>query len=303
MLNEPEILRSALEATPVGLYIVDRQRKIMLWSDGAERLTGYLRQEVIGHCCRENLLDHCDASGARVCETACPLTSAIQNGYASDRVLYLKHKDGHRVPVRVFATGLRNAHGSVVGAMETFHEQTVVTARVTGSDNTVQLSSRPLALAPTRPLTLALLREALGASRAQMTGCGVACIEIAQYDQFKATHTRTAANQMMDSIGASIRQMLRQTDQVGRWSESQLLVVLPGCHASSLETVTSRLAAVAHQSHIKWWGDELSVSVQVRGVMARENEDPEAVAARAVAAVVTQNGEGAQSEIVAVTEK
>jgi PAS domain S-box-containing protein len=303
MLNEAEVLRSALEATPVGLYIVDRQRKIVLWSEGAERLTGYLRQEVIGHSCRENLLDHCDASGTRVCETACPLTSAIQNGYASDRVLYLKHKDGHRVPVRVFATGVRSAHGSVIGAMETFHEQTVVTARVSGNDNAVQLSSRPIAMAPNRPLTLALLREALGASRAQMTGCGVACIEIAQYEQFKATHTKTAANQMMESMGSSIRQMLRQTDQVGRWSESQLLVILPGCHASSLETVMGRLAAVAHQSHIKWWGDELSASVLVRGIMAREDENAEAAAARAVATAAGQPSPGVQGEDAVSIEK
>src|SRR5690348_18503029 len=120
MLNEPELLRSALEATSVGVCLVDRQCKVVLWSDGAERITGYMRQEVLGHCCRDNLLDPCDAAGAHVCETACPLTAVPPASDSPERVLYLKHKDGHRLPVRVYATPLRNSSGIVLGAMESF---------------------------------------------------------------------------------------------------------------------------------------------------------------------------------------
>jgi len=284
MSVDPEIFRDALESTPVGLYLVDRDRKITLWSDGAERITGYMRQEVIGHPCQENLLDHCDITGTRTCETACPLTCAIQNGRASERVLYLKHKHGHRVPVRVYAVGLRNARGGVVGAMELFHEQTVIVKPMhTTSGTEVQpAESRALTLIPSRPLTLAVLRDAIAACRSQMIGCGVICIQIAQFQKLKATHTQSAGQQMLEAVAASVRQMLRQSDQVGRWSEDQLLVILPGCHPSALEIVGKRLCGVAHQTRIRWWGDELSAPLCVGGVMAREDEPAGSVAARAV---------------------
>jgi PAS domain S-box-containing protein len=284
MLCEPalsgsDVLRSALEAVPVGLYVVDRDRRIVLWSEGAEHVTGYLRQEVVGRSCRENLLEHCDAEGARVCETACPLTCAIQNGHASDRVLFLKHKNGHRVPVRVYATGLRDARGRVIGAMETFHEQAAAKT-IRGNTTAAQFPLRSAHSVPDHATTLALLAEILAVARAHSTGCGVACVQLAHFERFKTLHTLAAANQMMDTMASSIAQMLRQTDHVGRWSEEQLLVILPGCHASALETVATRLAHVAHRSRIRWWGDELAAHVWVGGAMARAEEDAETVAAR-----------------------
>jgi PAS domain S-box-containing protein/diguanylate cyclase (GGDEF)-like protein len=302
MLDETQVLRSALETVPVGLYVVDRERKIVLWSDGAEHITGYLRQEVIGHFCRENILDHCDSTGVRVCETACPLTCAIQNGRAIDRVLYLKHKQGHRVPVRVFATGVRNAHGHVIGAMEVFHEQATLTKPIAapGATSDAQAVARPVAVIPNRPLTLASLREAIGAAKAQMIGCGVVCIQVAHFFDFKTAHTLGAGNQMMDAVSGSVRQMLRQSDQVGRWSEDQLLVILPGCHASSLETVATRLATVSHQSRIRWWGDDLSVKVWIGGVMAHPDEEAEVVAARAVAATEQCSHHSSDEDVVLI---
>ncbi len=46
--NEQAIYRVALEALPVAVYVVDRERKITLWSAGAEALTARLRQDVLG---------------------------------------------------------------------------------------------------------------------------------------------------------------------------------------------------------------------------------------------------------------
>ena len=295
VFREPEVLRGALEAVPIGLYVVDRERKILLWSEGAEQVTGYLRQEVIGRSCRENLLEHCDADGARVCETACPLTCAIQNGRASDRVLFLKHKQGHRVPVRVYATGLRDARGHVVGAMETFHEQAAAATVIRGATETTQLPRRNDSTVSDPAATVALLAEVLAAVRAQGAECAVACVQLAQYERFKTMHTVAAANQMMDTIASSFLQMLRQTDLVGRWSEEQLLVILPGCHASALEVVCTRLAHVAHRSRIRWWGDEIAVDVWVGGVMVRADEDAEAVTKRVTTVAQscsTRNQEG-----------
>lgn len=300
VFREPEVLRGALEVVPVGLYVVDRERKIVLWSEGAEQVTGYLRQEVIGRSCRENLLEHCDADGARVCETACPLTCAIQNGRASDRVLFLKHKQGHRVPVRVYASGLRDARGHVVGAMETFHEQAATATAVRTPNDATQLPRRTDSTVPNRAVTLALLTEVLTAVRMQHAECAVACVQLAQYDRFKTMHTLAAATQMMDTIASSFLQMLRQTDLVGRWSEEQLLVILPGCHTSALEVVCTRLAHVAHRSRIRWWGDDIAADVWVSGVMVRAEEDAEAVGTRVTAVAQSCSTRNQDGNIVMV---
>jgi len=55
-LDNPEVFPSILETLPTRVYLVDRNRKILFWNGGAENVTGYLRQDVVGHFLREHLL-------------------------------------------------------------------------------------------------------------------------------------------------------------------------------------------------------------------------------------------------------
>ena len=41
--------REILDALADGAYITDPDRKIVFWSRAAERLTGWLAQDVVGH--------------------------------------------------------------------------------------------------------------------------------------------------------------------------------------------------------------------------------------------------------------
>ena len=39
LIKEPEVRRRIVESIPTGLCVLDSQKKIVLWSDGAERIT------------------------------------------------------------------------------------------------------------------------------------------------------------------------------------------------------------------------------------------------------------------------
>jgi PAS domain S-box-containing protein len=64
MVAQPELaaegFRTILEGLPTGVYLVGRDRRIIFWNDGCERITGFLRHEVIGRSCAQDLLMHCD---------------------------------------------------------------------------------------------------------------------------------------------------------------------------------------------------------------------------------------------------
>ena len=55
--DDPAIFRSILEILPTAVYLVDRNRRIIFWNAGAEEITGYLRQDVVGRFLREHLLE------------------------------------------------------------------------------------------------------------------------------------------------------------------------------------------------------------------------------------------------------
>ena len=59
-LNNPRVFETAVDSLDVGVYLVDCHRKIVYWNRGAERISGYLRQDVTGRFCRDDILVHSD---------------------------------------------------------------------------------------------------------------------------------------------------------------------------------------------------------------------------------------------------
>ncbi len=58
--QDPDVYRDILNQLQVGVCVLDLQKKIVFWSDGAEQISGYARIEVLGHVCSENILLHCN---------------------------------------------------------------------------------------------------------------------------------------------------------------------------------------------------------------------------------------------------
>ena len=53
LIDDPEIYRTVLDNVAAGVCMVDRDGKILLWNAGAERITGFFRQDVVGHPVRQ----------------------------------------------------------------------------------------------------------------------------------------------------------------------------------------------------------------------------------------------------------
>src|SRR5258708_17386927 len=95
MLQDPEIFRAVLESLPIGVYMVDRYLKVIFWNRGAEKISGYLAQDVIGRHCREKLLVDLDENNPGACGEASQLTDTFRDGPPKDTNLFLRH---HPVP-------------------------------------------------------------------------------------------------------------------------------------------------------------------------------------------------------------
>ncbi len=117
------VRESLLENLIDGVYFVDRDRRIMYWNRGAERIAGFTRDEVLGRRCADGILEHCDESGRILCGERCPLLATINDGRLREVHVYLQHKDGHRKPVCICASPIRDASGAIVGAVESFNEE------------------------------------------------------------------------------------------------------------------------------------------------------------------------------------
>ena len=108
-----------------GLYVTDIDRRILYWNKAAERITGWTVEDVVGHRCMDNILNHVDKDGRRLCTTDfCPLHRCMITDRMSESpvIVFAQTKSGSRVPLAVSVAPLHGTDGEVVGAVETFHD-------------------------------------------------------------------------------------------------------------------------------------------------------------------------------------
>ena len=133
MLRDSDLYRRVLESAYDGIYVTDLHRKIVYWNQGAERLSGYKAEEVVGKSCADNVLVHVDDQGNSLCLGMCPLAHTMRDGKMREADVFMHHKEGHRVPVSVRVTPVTDGEGRIVGGIEIF------------SDNSTKMAALELA--------------------------------------------------------------------------------------------------------------------------------------------------------------
>jgi len=110
-------LRTVLDNLYDGVYLVDKNRKILYWNKAAEEITGYLSSEVVGTSCQDNKLNHVDSKGKNYCKDECPLLAIFNDGEMKELEIFLHHKEGYRIPIYAKVIPYKNEEGDLVGAL------------------------------------------------------------------------------------------------------------------------------------------------------------------------------------------
>jgi diguanylate cyclase (GGDEF)-like protein/PAS domain S-box-containing protein len=273
--------RTVLESLPTGVYVVDSNRRILFWNDGAERITGYLRLEAIGRRCGDNLLKHCDETNTILCGTDCPLLGTMRDGHRRQTDVFLSHKEGQRVPVRVHAVPLRNEHGSLVGAVECFDIREVLPAGLDVHRFGMHHVVHSVAELPDRQKIVACLEAEIADFEESPVPFGVLVVRVDQLERVLRTSGRCAVDSVSGVVARTLAANLGPNDLVGRWSDNCFVVVIKNCAVKTLTRCAALLKGLVHAAAIPWWGDQLSVTVSMGGTMMRDGDTPESLLQRA----------------------
>lgn len=106
---DTDMFRTVLEGLRTAVYVLDLDGRTLFWNDGAERITGHLRQDVIGRVCGENFLGETEGEEANSAGELGPIRAVIRDGKTIEAQISLRHKNGHRIPVQLRAFPIRNA--------------------------------------------------------------------------------------------------------------------------------------------------------------------------------------------------
>jgi diguanylate cyclase (GGDEF)-like protein/PAS domain S-box-containing protein len=263
-----------------GIYFVDRDRKITYWNEGAAKQTGYSSAEVVGKHCFNNILGHVDETGKALCMGECPLSAAIADGQAREADVYLRHKNGHRVPVSVRVLPIRNNDDVIVGAMEIFSDSTAkkrIEKRVNELEN---LAVRdPLTNLPNRRYLELKLAQALEDLQQFDRECGLLLFDLDGFKQVNDTYGHEVGDAMLKGVAETLMQSLRTVDLVGRWGGDEFLVLMTDVQAVSLSDLAERCRALVAQTSIAHGEIRVSVTASI-GTTLLNHADTAATAMR-----------------------
>jgi diguanylate cyclase (GGDEF)-like protein/PAS domain S-box-containing protein len=268
--QDPETYRDILDGLQIGVSVIDLQKKIVFWSDGAEQLTGYARIDVLGHTCAENILVHCDQSSCEMCTEECPMAAALHNSKPVEAMTFVHHKSGHRIAVRTWAIPLRDKRGSIIGIIQTFDGDFAVA----GADQNNRGMKEQGLLdevtgLPNQAVMHSHLRETLGTFTEVHIPFGVICLQVHDLGQFRSSYGQGAARSLLQVLARTLRNTVCPSDFVGSWSDGRFLVILMGCSEEALQGVSQRALKSLSSATIRWWGKDLSVGVSVGSASAR----------------------------------
>ncbi len=265
-----------------GVYYVDRERRITYWNRGAERISGYAADAMVGRRCYDDILAHVDAAGRQLCREGCPLAATLADAGVREAEVWLRHRDGHRVPVRVRVAPVRAADGTVVGAVEAFDDATRLQeargrARAAAHD---ALTDELTGLPNRRHFDAALAGRLENFAR---YGWPFALL-IADIDHFKQindAYGHVAGDAVLRVVAATIAGGVRSGDHVARWGGEEFVVLAEGCSAATARSDAERVRRLVASATVTTDLGPIGASISVGATLAVSGDTPERIFERA----------------------
>jgi diguanylate cyclase (GGDEF)-like protein/PAS domain S-box-containing protein len=264
--------RKILDEVGDGVYFVDSDRRITYWNRGAERITGFTAEEVLGKRCSENVLMHVDETGRPLCEGACPALDSMDSGKPRGVEVYVHHRDGHRVPVATRVSP-HFEDGRVIGAVEVFAEnwQMVAARRKIDELERLALLDQLTGLGNRRHAEIHL-----GASLDQLARYGwpfaLLFYDIDNFKLVNDTYGHETGDEVLKMVARTTQGALRSFDIVSRWGGEEFTAIVVNAEKRYLEDIGDKVRSLVEQSSFVRNGELVRVTVSVGVTPASEDD-------------------------------
>jgi diguanylate cyclase (GGDEF)-like protein/PAS domain S-box-containing protein len=282
-MSTPTVSYEALlDHLPDGVCFLGQDGRISYWNNGAERITGFSRGQVLGQPVNGTILRHVNRHGEAPAAEKHPLETCLADGLAREEETYLQHRDGHVVPVFMRISPIENSLGEVIGAMEVF------------SDNSLRMQARhrieeleemalvcPVTGVGNRRYAEMAIKNAFAALERFGWPCGLLFVDLDDFKGINDAHGHAVGDEILRMAAHALRASLRSFDFVGRWGGEEFLVLLPNVTDEVLAFIAERCRESIAGARYQHEGREIRITASIGAVMAAQGETPEACLARA----------------------
>jgi diguanylate cyclase (GGDEF)-like protein/PAS domain S-box-containing protein len=277
-----DFYKDLLDNLHEGVYFVDTDRRITYWNKSAEEITGYSAAFAVGKHCRDNFLNHITENGVELCNTQCPLAATMQDGKKREAEVYLHHVDGYRVPVVVRASPIYDKNGTVVGAVETFSNNSLlINTRRRAQNMQAAALLDPLTGVGNRRQLEAHIKSELVRFHETDVPFGLMFCDVDHFKTFNDTYGHEVGDKVLRMVAQTLQGNVRGTDAVGRWGGEEFIVIADNLDLPRLQSLAEKLCNLISRSRMDMEARSLSVTISIGATLAKPDDTMHSLTARA----------------------
>lgn len=273
MGDRDQFYKGILDNLYDGVYFVDLRRRITYWNKGAERISGFAGDKVIGSSCADNLLIHVNGSGELLCTGNCPLARTMTDGEMREVDIFMHHADGHRVPVSVRVSPIYDEQEKVIGAVEVFSDNST---KIAALERMEQLKEAALLDALTETGNRRYAEMRINAAIAELNmhdlSFGLLFLDIDDFKSVNDSYGHQVGDRVLKMVANTLRSNIRSYDFVGRWGGDEFLVVLVNVNSRGLLAIAQKLHALVGASKLNIHNDDIQVTASMGATLARKQD-------------------------------
>ncbi len=283
MISQDDFYKTLLDNLSEAVYFVDCDRRISYWNKAAETLTGRTASEVLGFCCSDNILVHTDNAGTQLCLMGCPLNAMMTDGQIHEASVYLRHKDGHRVPVQIKVIPIRDSSGKITGGIETFTDNS---SNIRMKEQISQLETMSLidelTQAGNRRYANITLETRLSEFKRYGWPFGMIMIDIDNFKRVNDVFGHGIGDEVLKMVARTISGNMRSAGSMFfRWGGEEFIILASNVTSLQLFELSERMRILVATSALKKGELEISVTVSAGAAIANPEDDADSLVRRA----------------------
>jgi diguanylate cyclase (GGDEF)-like protein/PAS domain S-box-containing protein len=278
-----ELFKGIMDNLSEGVYVIDSNKKILYWNEGAAKITGYTPGQAVGYRCGKEMLCHTDDYGTVLCDCYCPFDRALNEGTRSEYEIVLKNNNGQIIPVMTEVMPIKNAEGLIIGAAQVFRDLT----RYHETEERLVMMKKfamedPVTLVGNRRSIESVLDARFREFERYDLKLGVIFADINNFKQINDTFGHGVGDQVLARVAGSLKETIRKVDTVGRWGGDEFVCVVPHTGTQEIEMLAERLRMNVRKLQIDLGSTvKFRPSVSVGTAIVKTGDTPDSLVQRA----------------------
>jgi diguanylate cyclase (GGDEF)-like protein len=197
--------------------------------------------------------------------------------------VFLHHKDGHRVPVYVRVSPIRNEAGKIIGAVEIFNNNSETVAALQHLKELQDLAyTDPLTTIANRKYLEIFLDARFNELHRFGWSFGLIFADIDHFKRVNDTYGHPVGDQVLKMVANTLAHNCRSFDLVGRWGGEEFLLVLNHIRQlPRLGAIAERLRLLVTHSYLKRDQGPIAVTLSMGATLAQPQDTIESLTQRA----------------------